>query len=79
MSYIDSINESIKHVEQEIKHLQKVKAQYKKDKQRYCPHHNLIRYTKMPRLSYTVAIDQYSPMDTIKVKTKCKDCGKVLS
>ena len=79
MSYIDSIEESIKAVDARIKELQKVKRGFKKEKQRYCPHLNIVRHALMPRLSYTAAVDQYTAFDTVKVKTKCKDCGKVLS
>lgn len=80
MSYIDSIDDNIKEVESRIKELHKVKKNLKKEKQRYCPHHNLVRYTNMPRLSYTSAVvhNGYTTIDTLKVKTKCKDCGKVL-
>lgn len=78
MSYIDSIEESIKAVDARIKELQKVKRGFKKEKQKYCLHKNIIRQAIMPRLSYAAAVDQYTAFDTVKVKTKCKDCGKIL-
>lgn len=78
MSYIESIDESIKAVDVRIKELRKVKQNFVKEKQRLCPHYNVVRKARMPRLSYTAAIDQYTAFDTVKVTTTCKDCGKIL-
>lgn len=89
MSYIDewddyrspsykAVENDIKRIESQIKGLQKIRRELRQRKQKVCPHLNLIRSSRMPKIApYYVTSSPISNV-TIKVITKCKDCGKVL-
>ena len=89
MSYIDEwdnykspsfkiVEDDIKRIDSQIKHLQNIRKTLKKRKQAVCPHYNIVRKAHMPRLSYA-DMAYMSPDATVKVTTTCADCGKVLS
>lgn len=87
MSYIDPSNSSksaheayLDDLTKQIRHLQRIRLQYKKKVQDHCLHYNVRQEYKMPKVSLksvlaSDAVD-YKPL---KVKVICKDCGKVLN
>lgn len=80
MNYTDSIDEQIKAIEKNIKDLHKVKQRFKKEKQKYCRHLNVIRKAHMPRIPSLYATSSPYVADSeirVRYTAKCADCGKI--
>jgi len=73
MNYIDN---QIADLTKQIRYLSKVRLQFRKNKQRACPHQNVKRYAIIPRLRFDHLTSDKVVNSHVKTKCVCLDCGK---